>query len=149
MLNIENGKNITLTNLVSFRKKMPQEEINIEIEKLGNFLESKGINRNGPMITRTLGIEIIDNKYNVDMELMIPVDKKTELPQDYEMKDVFQLTDAVYVRHQGNLSNLQDTYNQAIAYMQSNNRIVKSAYNFYINDNDNMDNMIIDVYFIS
>lgn len=143
---IEN-KELILENLISFRGRLSQTEIQKEMESLMDFLEEKRINKIGPMINTTFGVEIINGEQVADTEFMIPVDKKIELPKKYIFKDNFCLVNAIYAKHKGNPIGLQSLYEKANKYsLEKGLQFITSGYNVFINEASNPDDFEIDIY---
>jgi len=146
MADIETGKELKFENLISLRKKIIQEEFQLEIEEIGRFLESKNIKKNGPLITTILNIEVINGIQVFDTEILVPIEKKIDFSEKYSFKKIFYLTNAVYLRHTGSLIDLGNTYDRILSYIDENKlRQITSAYNLYI-ENGDLENIIIDVY---
>ncbi len=129
---IEIGKRLELKNVLSLRKKMTQEDMQKEMAKIGQFFEANGIKKSGYIATTTYSI---DSDGTLDMEILVPMDKIVELPSEYKLKPVFRLVNAVYVRHEGNPSNLQNVYNEMMAYIKENNlQQITTGYNVTVKD---------------
>jgi effector-binding domain-containing protein len=147
---VEAGKEIKLENVLSLRKKMTQEEINSEMMRIGKFFQDNGLRKAGPVVTVTFAIDIENGKNLLDMEILIPMDKKVELPTEYVFKPVFHIVNAVYARHEGNPASIQNTYNDMLAYINQNKlQQITAGYNVQVKDmlpGMTPDDMIIDVY---
>ncbi|MDB5054510.1 MAG: hypothetical protein JWM44_2560 [Bacilli bacterium] len=148
-IQIETGKELRFENVASFRKKMRQLEIQAEVEKFVQSLKDGGAKKNGPMISATFVAEEIDGDQVLDMEFLFPVDRKVDLPQEYQWKPVFHLVNAVYTRHAGNPTDLQNTYTELMTYIQENQlHQITVAYNVNVNDDKvgRGNEPIIDIY---
>ena len=149
-MEVQQGKELNLENVLSLRKRMTEAEVQQEMIQIGKFLESKDINKNGPVVTATFAVEEVDGQVILDMEILVPMDKSIALEGEYKRKKVFHLVNAVYARHEGNPSLLQNTYNQMLEYVQENElQQITAAYNVNMVDlqqGQSMDEMIIDVY---
>lgn len=146
---IENEKSIRFENLMSLRKKMDSNQVNSEIIKIAKFLDSNGINKNGPMITATFGEEVVDGKHIVDMEILVPIDRKVSLPKPYVFKELFHLVHAVYARNVGDIKNLEKMYYDLQKYIEDNLlQRITAVYLVHVNDEYVMHGEIpiIDVY---
>lgn len=150
MVQVESGKEFKLENVLSLRKKMTQEEINSEIMKIGKFLQDNGVRKAGPIVTVTFAVDAENGQPLLDMEILVPLDKKIELPGQYVFKPVFHIVNAVYARHEGNPAALQNTYNDMLAYIQKNKRHqITAGYNVQVKDlmpGMTPDDMVVDVY---
>lgn len=147
---IESGKEFRMENVLSLRKRMTQRELDNELEKIGDFLQENGATQAGAIVTVTYEIEPNNGKPLLDMEILVPMDKELELPDEYVFKPLFHIVNAVYARHKGNPAALQETYNEMLEYIQQNNlQQITVGYNVLINEpmpGLTIDDMIIDVY---
>lgn len=144
---VQRGKELKMENVLSLRKKMTQEEMQKEMAKIGQFFEANGIKKSGYITTTTYSI---DSDGTLDMEILVPMDKLVDLPSEYRLKSVFKLVNAVYARHEGNPANLQNVYNEMLAYIKENNlQQITTGYNVTLKDitpDMSMDEVVIDVY---
>lgn len=149
-MNVEYGKEFRLQNVLSLRKKMTQQQINEEMIKIGKLLQDNEAKKQGPIVTVTFAIENVNGNQVLDMEILVPIDKKLDLPREYTLKSVFKILNAVYARHTGNPATLQNTYNEMLAFIQQNNlQQITAGYNVQVNDllpGMTPDDMIVDVY---
>jgi len=149
MVIIEVGKELILENVLSLRKKLTQEEINNEMIKIGKFFESNSINKAGPVVTCTYSAEVVNAVVMMDMEILVPMDRTVDLV-DYTLKPIFRLVNAVYARHYGDPTKLQDTYNEMLEFIQKNKlQQITPGYNVTVKDilpDMNPNEIIVDVY---
>ncbi len=147
---IEAGKEIKLENVLSLRKKVTQQDVNSEMMKIGKFLQDNGAKKAGPVVTATFAIETLNGQSILDMEILIPLDKEITVLGEYTLKPVFHIVNALYARHEGNPSIIQNTYNEMLAYINQNKlQQITAGYNVQIKDmlpGMSPDDMIIDVY---
>lgn len=148
MIKIECNKSFIAKNVLSLRKKVTQSEANEEMNKIAKFLEEKNIKQNGPVITATFAIEAKGDNTFLDMEILVPMDRKVDLPDEYTFKSVFHIVNAVHAKHLGSPAALPDTYNELFAYIKKNNlQQITAIYNAYIkNLGETSDALNIDVY---
>ena len=144
---IEEGKELVMENILSLRKKMKQQEVNEEMIKIEKFLEVNGVKRIGAIVSCTHGLE---NNNVVDLEILVPINNKIELPSEYKFKPIFKLVNALYIRHKGNPALLQNIYNELITYIRKNGfQEITSGYNVAVIDMKpgmSMDELVTDVY---
>ncbi|WP_163193618.1 AraC family transcriptional regulator [Clostridium thermarum] len=141
---------LILENVISLRKMMTQQEITVEMKKLGDFIKEKGAEKNGPVITSTFGVEQRGFEQVLDMEILVPLNKKIDSQKEYKFKKNFYLTNALKTTHVGNPAMLQNTYNNLNRYIQEKCvQPITSAYNVTtkdISDLSKIDEVIIDIY---
>lgn len=86
MFEIQKNQEILLENVLSVRKKMNQEELQIEIAQTAKIIEKYQAVKAGPLITSTFSAEIVNGEYLMDMEIMIPLNKPFPSDQTYKHK---------------------------------------------------------------
>ncbi|MFC4770315.1 hypothetical protein [Effusibacillus consociatus] len=148
-IQIETGKSIRFENVASFRKKMKQSEVNLELGKFVNFLQQNNVQKNGPMITATFGVENDQQEQILDIEFLIPIDKQIDMPHEYTFKPLFHLVHAVYARYIGDPLQIENTYNELTDFLQQNKlQQITPAYNMNLNDIHTLqgNEPIIDIY---
>ncbi len=147
---IQSGKELKVENVLSLRKRMTQEEINTEMGKIGKFLQDNEIKKAGSIVTATFAIEENSGQPLMDMEILVPIDKKFDFPGEYIFKPLFHIFDAIYARHEGNPATLQNTYNEILEYIQQNKlQQITAGYNVQVKDflpGMTADEIVIDVY---
>lgn len=150
MLDIKEGQELKLENVLSLRKKMTREELQQEMVKIGNFMQQNNLKKSGPVVTTTLSIDQTGTSPILDMEIIVPLDKEFSFSEPYRMKKVFHLKNAVYVRHEGDPQLLQNTLNSMVQYIQNKNlQQITPAYNVTVSEpkpGEGIDKLIIDAY---
>lgn len=150
MLDIKEGQELKLENVLSLRKKMTQEDLQQELVKIGNLMQQNSLKKSGPVVTSTFSVEQNRTTTLLDMEILVPLDKYIPIPEPYQMKSVFHLKNAVYARHEGNPQLLQNTLSDMVQYIQKHKlRQITPAYNATISEpkpGEGLDKLIIDAY---
>lgn len=120
MAEILNNQELELDNLLSFRGKVSNEQlqqVNQEMEQLIKSVEAK---KNGYPITATYGVE----ETILDIEILIPVNKRIECNNtQFVFKDKLKIVNAVKSVHKGNPATLQDTCNELNQYMMAHQMV--------------------------
>ncbi|SHI07908.1 hypothetical protein SAMN02745207_04255, partial [Clostridium grantii DSM 8605] len=99
---------------------MNQMEINQEMQKIGQVIKENNLQKSGPVLNTTFGVEMVAGQQVLDMEILIPVEGEFDIPVGYVLKKEFKLVNALYVRHEGNPMLMQNTYNELNQFIQSN-----------------------------
>lgn len=150
MAQVERDKDFRANNVLSLRKKITQSEANQEMDKIARYLADEGIRQSGPIITATFNVDTEGEEPLMDMEILVPLDKKTDLPEEYRLKENFHIAYAVYAQHKGNPSSLHDTYNNLFTYLKENDlQQITAVYNAYVkgmSSGSPNNDLIIDVY---
>lgn len=150
MSNVQLGKEYKMENVLSLRKKMIQLEIQQGMKEIQALLQKNEVQKNGPVVTTTFAVEQNADQQVLDMEILVPLDKKMSLPEKYLYKKIFHLKNAIYARHEGNPALIQNTLNKMIKYIQENKlQQITSVYNVNVKElkqGDSMDDMTMDLY---
>ena len=116
---IKTGEELHLRNLLSFRKKLTQDEMKFENTLLANFIKTEGLQVVGPRISTTHNR---DNATGViDFELLIPVDKAFNSTDKYKYIEDFKLSNCLKVCHIGNPAEFQKNILNLQMYIKQNN----------------------------
>lgn len=150
MIKIETSRELKMKNVLSLRKKMTAEEIDLELIKIDTYIMEKSLIKKGPVVTATFSVENINTVPLIDMEIMVPLNQPVENEKGYKLKKEFYLKDALYSRYKGKPDFLQYTYNDIDIYMQVNGLIpITTAYNVNLKDVkpwDSLEEMEVDIY---
>ena len=144
MLEILENQTLEVENLVSFRGSLTQAEL----EEIGQDLETAvneaGAKRVGNPMTATYGVD--GNR--MDIEILLPVDKKIQVTGKYTYKDRIKIVNAVVAKYVGNPAGLQEACNELNQYiMEHKLSPITVGYNVTKNINPmNMEETEIDVY---
>jgi hypothetical protein len=140
------NQELHMTNVLSFRRKLTQAELQIEAARIGQFIKDGGYAKAGPSVSATFAVD----GATMDFELLIPLDKPFVPPEGCTCKPVFKLVNAISIRHIGNPATLQETLETLIAYIQKKQfQAITSAYSVTVQDAqtpDMVNQMIVDVY---
>ena len=116
MIEIKENQELKLNNLLSYRCKILQSEL----ESLGRDMELKinerGAKRTAYPIMATYGI---DGEF-IDMEILIPVSNEIESIGEYKFKKELKIVNAVMMSYKGNSVGLQDACNELNKYIETN-----------------------------
>jgi len=97
-------------NLISYRGKHAQEEMQSVLMRLYNHAEANGAKKNGHVITITYSV---DKAAGItDTQMLIPLDKeiKADSSNYFEFIPVFSITDCLVAKHKGNPKLVQEAY---------------------------------------
>lgn len=146
-MEIQTSQLYEMKNVISYRAKMTQQEVNDVMNRMGTFIQEKGLNKSGCVTTTTFNIE---STGAMDIEILCPVDKACYVPQGFTFKPEFRLSNAVKITHKGNPVNMQESVNKLISYLNQNKLTpITSLYNVTINEPQtpqDIDNMVVDMY---
>ena len=146
MTEILEGQRLELENVLSFRGRIRQEDL----ETVGRDMEKKialaGAKSNGNPITVTYGVE----NGLFDIEILLPANKNlgAENIDKYIFKDQIKIVNAVVAKHKGGLSKLQDTCGQLNQYIMDRGLMpITAGYNVIKKANPiNEDGTEVDIY---
>lgn len=149
-MRIETNQTYEMNNVISYRAKMTQQEMNDIMNRLGAFIKDKGLTKNGYVTTTTFSVENVSGTQLMDIEILCPVDKACDVPPGFAFKPKFKLTNAAKITHTGNPANMQASANELISYINQNKLTpITSLYNVTVNEPKSptdIDNMVVDMY---
>lgn len=131
-MEIENHQEVKLHNLLSYRQKIREEDIDNEFAEMAAFIDMHELNQIGGVITT---VHKMDKETNLlDMEIMIPIEHQTTELSKYTIKPLFHLINALYLSYQGNPSHLSNAHEKIFQYVAQNKlQPITPLYNFYSN----------------
>ncbi len=131
-MEIENHQEVKLHNLLSYRHKIKEEDIDNEFAEMATFIDENDLNQVGGIITT---VHKLDRESDLlDMEIMIPIENSTDNLSKYTIKPVFHLINALYLSYQGNPSDLSNAHQKIFKYVAANKlQPITPLYNFYSN----------------
>lgn len=113
MLEILEGQTLEAEKLVSFRGSISQAELEEIGKKLEAVVNQAGAKRVGNPITATYGVD----GNTMDIEILLPVDKKVDVTNKYTYKEKIKIVNAVAAKYTGNPSGLQEACNELNNYI--------------------------------
>lgn len=150
LMEIQTNQTYEMKNVISYRAKMTQQEVNDVMNNLGTFIQNNGLIKSGCVTTTTFSVENADVSQLMDIEILCPVDRVCEVPQGFKFKPEFRLSNAAKITHKGNPVNMQESVNKLISYLNQNKLTpITSLYNVTVNEPQtpqDIDNMVVDMY---
>ncbi|MBQ3782290.1 MAG: hypothetical protein II838_02455 [Lachnospiraceae bacterium] len=113
MLEIKENQELHVDNLLSYRGKVKQTEIELVGKEMEDYIQNVGANRIGNPITVTYAVE----GDMIDIELLMPIDKSIDSTDKFVFKKQIKIVNAVVASYKGHPMGLQDTCNQLNQYM--------------------------------
>ena len=116
MIEIKMGQTLELDNVLSFRGKLTQSEV----EQVGRDMETKISNANAKLIGYPIMATFAADGSKLDMELICLLDKKIDSSGEYVYKEKIKIINAVMMSYKGNTSGLQEACNELNKYIIDN-----------------------------
>lgn len=114
MIEIKENQELKFNNLLSFRGKMRQSEL----ENIGRDMElkinEKGAKRVSYPVMATYGV---DGEF-IDTEVLVPIDQEIENTGNYIFKKEIKIVNAVMLSYTGNPVGLQSACNEFNQYIE-------------------------------
>ena len=144
MIEIKTGEELTIDNVLSYRGKLAQSDMDKVIMDMDAILKTKGVTRCGYPIMATYGVE----GATLDVELIVPIDGRIENAGEYVFKEKIKIVNAAKLVYKGHPNGLQDACNELNKYIMANNlQPITVGYNVTRKvDMLNIDDTEIDVY---
>jgi len=100
-------------NVVSFRESVLQTEVEEMKNNMEMVIKQSGAKIIGNPITATYGID--GNR--IDIELLLPIDKRISITDKFFYKEKIKITNAVVAKYKGNPNGLQNACNELNQYI--------------------------------
>ena len=144
MLEIKEKQELNVANVLSYKGKVKQAELENVGKEMESYIQNVGAKRVGNPIVATYAIE----GATVDVELLMPIDMIINSKDKFVFKNQIKIVNAVVAAYKGHPIGLQDTCNQLNQYiMEHKLQPVTVGYNVTKKtDILNPENTEIDVY---
>lgn len=144
MIKIKENQELNVSNLLSYRGKVRQLELESIGKEMENYIHKAGAKRVGNPITATYAIE----GDAIDVELLMPIDMIINSKDNFVFKSQIKIVNAVVAAYKGHPIGLQDACNQLNQYIVEHKlQPITVGYNVTKKtDMLNPDNTEIDVY---
>lgn len=116
MIEIKEGQKLEVNNLLSFRGKVKQDEI----EKIGKDMESYIERLDAKKVDNPITATFLLENDLIDFEILIPINKKIVSSEKYVFKEKLKITNAIVGIHRGNPDLIQNTLNELNQYILEN-----------------------------
>ena len=113
MLEIKENQEVNITNVLSYRGKIKQAELENIGKEMEICIQNSGATRAGNPITATYAIEAD----MIDVELLMPTDKTIESTDKFVFKNQIKIVNAVVASYKGHPIGLQEVCNQLNQYI--------------------------------
>lgn len=144
MLDIKENQELNMANVLSFKGKIRQMELENIGKEMELYIHNSGAKRVGNPITATHGIE----NDVIEVELLVPIDMRIASTDRFTFKNQIKIVNAVVASYKGKPMGLQETCNQLNKYiMEHGLQPITVGYNVTKKtDMLNLENIEIDVY---
>lgn len=146
-LKLYENKTLKLTNVLI--KDILFDEIDsyhIEVEKMKNYLKCQGIMPVGPLVQYTKSMVNVEGQIEIDVKILIQTSNYiNNLELSYKMESIINVKNCMYVRYQGEESNLNFAYDKIkLAAFEENIPLKGDSYTVFIDQND--DYILADIF---
>ena len=144
MIDIKENQKLDIDNVLSYRGKVRQAELEGIGKEMEIYIQKSGAERAGSPATATYGVEGDE----IDIELLMPIDKKIDSTDIFLFKSKIKIVNAVVMCYKGHPIGLQEACNQLNQYIMEHKLQPKTVgYNVTKKtDMLNPENTEIDVY---
>lgn len=148
MSEILEGQQLEVDNLLSFRGKILQSELNQILIEMKSYVEEQGAMCIGNPITATYEVLNFEEGILIDVELLLALDKIINGNEKFYFKHKLKIVNAVMVKHIGSPATLQQSCNDLNNYISDKKLIpITIGYNVTLqNLNSSQNNFEIHVY---
>lgn len=144
---LKEKKILKLTNvLTKILQNSEIESYQIEVEKMGNYLKTKGAVPVGPLIQYTNAF--VNENGELDMEIKMLLQSNSyihNVEPPYHMESLIRVKNCMYVRYQGEDSKLKFAYDKInLEAFEEDIPLKGDSYTIFVDKQD--DNLIADVF---
>lgn len=119
--NVEERQSLILHNVLVFRGKLDQQAATNISKEIDEILAKNNVKKEGSTVTVTHNILVEKGQQVIDLEMMIPLDKKITAPDGFHFLPEFVLLDAIKVRITGNPEQMQGAIQILGEYIKNKN----------------------------
>ena len=144
MLEIKENQELNVTNILSFRGKIKQSELEGIGKEMECYIHSSGAKKSETPITATYGVE----GDTFEMEILMPIDRSIASTDRFVFKNQIKIVNAVTASYKGHPMGLQEACNELNQYITEHRlQPITVGYNVTKEmDMLNLDNTQIDVF---
>lgn len=144
MTEIKTEQKLELNNILSFRGKIKQAEL----EAVGKALEQEAVLAGAKVVGNPVSATYAVDQDEIDIELLLPIDKEITPQEKYVFKKEIRIVNAAMVAYKGNLTGLQGACNELNQYMLEHKmQPITVGYNVTkYSDPMNLDNTEVEIY---
>ena len=113
MLEIKENQELNVANVLSYKGKVKQAELENVGKEMESYIQNVGAKRVGNPIVATYAIE----GATVDIELLMPIDKSIDSTDKFVFKNQIKIVNAVVACYKGHPMGLQEACNQVNQYI--------------------------------
>ncbi len=113
MIEIKENQELDIDNVLSYRGKVRQAELEDIGKEMEIYIQNSGAERAGNPVTATYGVEGDE----IDIELLMPIDKKIDSTDTFLFKNKIKIVNAVVMCYKGHPIGLQEACNQLNQYI--------------------------------
>ena len=113
MTEIKTGQTLELNNVLSYRGKVKQSEL----EVVGKALEQEAVLAGAKVVGNPVTATYTVEQDEIDMELLLPIDREIPPTERYVFKKEIRIVNAVMAAYKGHPMGLQDACNQLNQYI--------------------------------
>jgi len=115
---ISECQKLDVTNLITFRGRVKQEELSRVMLRMKDYVEEQGAKVVGGPISVTYGVEQTKDGMVADAEIMMPLDKEVSGTEEFAWREQLFLANAIKLKYAGSPAMFQSACNEMNAYMQ-------------------------------
>lgn len=150
MKNITENAKLEMENVISYRNEITQQDTIHIMREMNSIIKESLAKKNGLTVTATYNVINYDKNPIVDMEILIPLDRKISVPSNYVFKPIFRLNNAVKMQYKGHPAKLQENIKEFMEYISAKKLTpITPSYNVTVyepKNKDDLENYAVDMY---
>lgn len=113
MLEIKENQELNVVNILSYRGKVRQAELENVGKEMESYIQNIGAKRVGNPTTATYAVE----SDKIDIELLMPIERSIDSTDKFVFKNQIKIVNAVVACYKGHPMGLQEACNQLNQYI--------------------------------
>jgi len=140
-LQILENRSLFMENMISYRTNLPKEDIPKLVDHICRNVSALGVK-----LTKKICFTYLTDEKN-EIEILIPVIGDITDHSEYGHKELFRLINAVTIRHEGSLADIDINEKKLVDYIRkkSYEMITRPYYNI-VRLSENLSDCIVDIY---
>lgn len=122
-MNITTQQTLELNNFISYRAKMTQKDIQLNLSKMTEAVKIAG----GIVVGSPITVTYADECNILDIEIILPVDPLCDIVTGYNYVNGMKINNAVMAKYKGNPIGLQIACEKLSEYIKENNLVADTG----------------------
>lgn len=147
---LQNNKGLKLLNVLIYYAEINNDDLNIhmEIEKMSNYIRTKGALSIGPLIQYTRAFVNENNELDMEIILMLQCNNYIHnVESPYSMESVIRVPNCMYCRYIGSEEKIKFAYDKIhLEAFENDIELEDCSYTIFVDRNEEDETIVADVF---